>query len=146
MYYDHHEDEWRRLPSVDVYEFDTYYEEDDYYGGEEYGDTHIKLSSDSLLDLNTCLWRGSHIVPQASDKHIASLQELCSRVAGQTLPFQRVLQHQPRVPEEVLKRIAFWSFPLNEKQVLDYGKMMGADIEAVRAEECQVSEMLQTGS
>lgn len=77
-----------------------------------------------------------------------SLQELCSRVVGQTHPFELVQQHHPRVPEEVQKRIAFWSFPLNEKQVLDHASvMMGmTDSELGRSSNTEiVSEMFQTG-
>ena len=78
---------------------------------------------------------------------LLALQELCSRVVGQTLPFELVLQHQPRVPEDLQKRIAFWSFPLDEKQVLDYASaMMGAsDHDIASVSSYDVCEMVQTG-
>lgn len=73
------------------------------------------------------------------------LQELCYRVVGQTHPFELVQQHQPKVPEEVQKRIAYWSFPLNEQQVLDYATtIMGMqDYDVTYYPE--VIEMVQTG-
>lgn len=82
-----------------------------------------------------------------------SLQELCSRVVGQTHPFELVQQHQPRVPEELQKRIAFWSFPLSERQVLDHASlMMGlpdyefeSRVSMVGYSTKEFSEMLQTG-
>ena len=137
--------EWRHVDEEDSYEDYDY----DYYLAigeiefDEFGPLPPPL--DSTIDLNTCLWRGPPSVSHVSRKDIASLEELCSRVVGQTLPFELVLQHQPRVPEDLQKMIIFWSFPLDEKQVLEYGEMMGTDIEAVQDEECQVSEMLQTG-
>ena len=151
MYFDPEEGEyqWR---SVYELEQEYYYDDYDYgyYDREEFEDEFEPLPRpiarpDSPIDLNICLWRGSPSVSHVSRKDIASLQELCSRVVGQTLPFEQVLQHQPRVPEDLQKRIIFWSFPLDEKQVLEYGEMMGTDIEAVQDEGCQVSEMLQTG-
>ena len=76
-----------------------------------------------------------------------ALQELCSRVVGQAHPFELVQQHHPRVPEELQKRIAFWSFPLNEKQVLEHGcTVMGVskrDISSVAS--WDVCDMVQTG-
>ena len=76
-----------------------------------------------------------------------SLQELCSRVVGQTHPFELVQQHHPRVPEELQKRIAFWSFPLNEEKVLEHASViMGVPGFSIESSEREVvSEMLQTG-
>ena len=137
--------EWRPVYEPE----EEHYEDNDYdYDRGEFEDEFEPLPRPiprPTVDLNICLWRGSPSVSHVARKDIASLQELCSRVVGQTLPFELVLQRQPRVPEDLQKRIAFWSFPLDEKQVLEYGEMMGTDIEAVQDEECQVSEMLQTG-
>ena len=76
-----------------------------------------------------------------------SLQELCSRVVGQTNPFELVQQHQPRVPDELQRRIAFWSFPPSEKQVLEHARvLMGvSDRVITSATSCEVCEMVQTG-
>lgn len=159
MYFDDEEDDYYSRED-DYYRDDDYYREDYYYSREDdyyrsrmedefephwttAGDSHILSDS---LDLTACLWRSSRTVSQVSRKHITSLQELCSRVVGQTFPFELVLQHQPKLPEELQTRIAFWSFPLDKKQVLEYGKMMGARIEDVHDEECVVSEMIQTGN
>ena len=54
-----------------------------------------------------------------------TLLETCARFIGQNLPFELVQLHPQRVPEEVQKRIAYWSFPLEEKRLLEYAKMMG---------------------
>ena len=116
----------------------------------EVGTRH--LSSTVHIPLSQKIWRMS-----GDDNKLVrspqSLQELCSRVVGQTYPFELVQQHQPRVPEDLQKRIAFWSFPLNEKQVLDHASvMMGmTDYEfksrasMVGHSTKEVSEMLQTG-
>ena len=54
-----------------------------------------------------------------------SLLEMCARFIGQNFPFELVQLHPQRVPEEVQKRIAYWSFPLEEKRLIEYAKMMG---------------------
>ena len=54
-----------------------------------------------------------------------SLLETCARFIGQNIPFELVQLHPQRVPEEVQKRIAYWSFPLEEKCLVEYAKMMG---------------------
>ena len=53
------------------------------------------------------------------------MMEICARFIGQTLPFELVQIHPQRVPEELQKRIAYWSFPLEEKRLLEYAQMMG---------------------
>ena len=54
-----------------------------------------------------------------------SLFEACARFIGQNFPFELVQLHPQRVPEEVQKRIAYWSFPLKETRLLEHAKMMG---------------------
>ena len=53
-----------------------------------------------------------------------TLLETCARFIGQNLPFELVQLHPQRVPEEVQKRIAYWSFPLEEKRLLECAKTM----------------------
>ena len=53
-----------------------------------------------------------------------ALLETCARFIGQNLPFELVQLHPQRVPEEVQKRIAYWSFPLEEKRLLEIAKTM----------------------
>ena len=64
---------------------------------------------------------------QSQHKEVApqTLLETCARFIGQNLPFELVQLHPQRVPEEVQKRIAYWSFPLEEKRLIEYVKMMG---------------------
>ena len=54
-----------------------------------------------------------------------TLLETCARFIGQNFPFELVQLHPQRVPEEVQKRIAYWSFPLEEKRLVEYAKMTG---------------------
>ena len=76
-----------------------------------------------------------------------SLKELCSRVIGQTYPFELVQQRQPRLPDELQKRIAFWSFPQSERRVLDHASVvMGmSDYDIRDIDRLEATEMVQVG-
>ena len=75
------------------------------------------------------------------------LKELCCRFVGQSLPFGVVQLYPSRVPEEVQRRIAFWSFPANEWKLRDYARVMGGvtreDFQHARRSE--VKGMVQSG-
>ena len=74
--------------------------------------------------------------------------ELCCRFVGQNLPFGTVQLYPSRVPEDVQRRISFWSFPQEEKKLLDYAKVMGGateyDVEIAR--KSKVNNMTQSGT
>ena len=80
-------------------------------------------------------------------KRLLPLKELCCRFVGQNLPFGVVQLYPSRVPEEVQRRIAFWSFPANEWKLRDYARVMGGvtreDFQHARRSE--VKGMVQSG-
>ena len=90
------------------------------------GDT--ATDRDALDDGRIGLYRGN-IQEQNVQMHEEvgpqTLLETCARFVGQNFPFELVQLHPRRVPEEVQKRIAYWSFPLEEKRLIEYAKMMG---------------------
>ena len=93
-------------------------------------------------------------VKQAKDesrgKYFAqTLKELCCRCLGQSVPFELVQLHPQRVPEELQRRIAFWSFPLKEARLLEYARLTRNGLEYSRdrlyANSIEVVNMVQTG-
>ena len=46
-----------------------------------------------------------------------SLVELAARQVARRCPFELVDRHNPPVPEQLQKRIAFWSFPDSEEDI-----------------------------
>ena len=78
----------------------------------------IHLSDDAEAEENqTVQSQHEEVGPQ-------TLLETCARFIGQNFPFEFVQLHPQRVPEEVQKRIAYWSFPLEEKRLLECAKTM----------------------
>ena len=80
-------------------------------------------------------------------KSLWPLKELCCRFVGKNLPFRAVQLYPSRVPEDVQRRISFWSFPVGEKKLLDYAKVMGGaterDVEIARSD--KVTNVIQSG-
>ena len=78
----------------------------------------IHLSDDDKVNENQTV--------QIQHEEVAppTLLETCARFIGQNLPFELVQLHPQRVPEEVQKRIAYWSFPLEEKRLVEIAKTM----------------------
>ena len=74
----------------------------------------IHLSDDAEIEVQN---QYEGISPQ-------TLVETCARFIGQNIPFELVQLHPQRIPEEVQKRIAYWSFPLEEKRLLECAKTM----------------------
>ena len=49
-----------------------------------------------------------------------SLLDICAKIVGASVPFQRVEEQFERIPEPVQSRIVFWSFPRNEADIKMY--------------------------
>ena len=60
---------------------------------------------------------------------VDSLKEICARVIGQALPFELVLIHPQKVPEDLQERVAFWAFPTDEETVLRFLNLSSVDSE-----------------
>ena len=98
-------------------------------------------SSESSLELE------KRFEEEQPEKKLLPLKELCCRFVGQNFPFGVVQLYPSRVPEDVQRRVAFWSFPTDEKKLLDYAKVMGGatenDIQCARR--TKVTGMVQSG-
>lgn len=51
---------------------------------------------------------------------IESLLDICAKIVGENIPFQKIEQRFDRIPEPVQSRIVFWSFPRNERDICMY--------------------------
>ncbi|KAL1445438.1 hypothetical protein MTO96_006753 [Rhipicephalus appendiculatus] len=52
-----------------------------------------------------------------------SLLDVCAKVVAQHIPFQRIEERYNRIPEPVQRRIIFWSFPRNERDICMYSSL-----------------------
>lgn len=125
--------------TYDDYDYDLDYGNDEYF-------VHLvggfrTESSESGLEVTDTF------AEKQSTKTLLPLKELCCRFVGQNFPFGTVQLYPSRVPEDVQRRISFWSFPLKEKKVLDYAKGIGGanEYDVERARKNKVRNMIQSG-
>lgn len=52
-----------------------------------------------------------------------SLLDITARMVAETEPFQRIEERYDRIPEPVQRRIIFWSFPRNERDICMYSSL-----------------------
>ena len=124
----------------------TYYPDEDVLGGfPYYVPRDLGGGSESNLEPEAAF--GDEPPDERPAKGLLPLKELCSRFVGQNFPFGVVQLYPSPVPEDVQRRIAFWSFPTDEKKLLAYAKVMGGAIESdvECARETKVTGMVQTG-
>lgn len=58
-----------------------------------------------------------------SDRSPETLLDVCAKVVAQHIPFQRIEERYDRIPEPVQKRIIYWSFPRNERDICMYSSL-----------------------
>lgn len=114
---------------------------DDYYRSESQHDS----SSDSVEEYPDASLKKSGEQPVL--KRLLPLEELCCRYVGQNLPFGIVQLYPSRLPEDLQRRIAFWSFPTEEKELLANARHLGGASkgEIQSARRAQVENMVQSG-
>ena len=66
-----------------------------------------------------CLSEVKHGVSRVPD----TLLDICARIVAQNIPFQRIEERYDRIPEPVQRRIIFWSFPRNERDICMYSSL-----------------------
>ena len=125
----------------DPYDVPYYYQNNGLFGDFIHVEPVRKGSAESSLELER-LFGDEH-----SAKKLLPLKELCCRFVGQNFPFGTVQLYPSRVPEDVQRRISFWSFPIEEKKLLDCAKVIGGatkyDVEIAR--KAKVKTMIQSG-
>ncbi|KAL7640397.1 UNVERIFIED_CONTAM: hypothetical protein RMT77_008670 [Armadillidium vulgare] len=53
-------------------------------------------------------------------RSVESLLDICAKTVAEHIPFQRIEEKYPRIPEPVQRRIIFWSFPRREADIRMY--------------------------
>lgn len=80
---------------------------------------HHSRSLRSFGDPNCPSGGGSNLNQQQPD----SLLDITARIVAQNEPFQRIEERYERIPEPVQRRIIFWSFPRNERDICMYSSL-----------------------
>lgn len=62
--------------------------------------------------------RGAH-TPMVPD----TLLDITARIVAEKEPFQRIEERYDRIPEPVQRRIIYWSFPRNERDICMYSSL-----------------------
>lgn len=52
-----------------------------------------------------------------------TLLDITARIVAENEPFQRIEERYERIPEPVQRRIIFWSFPRNERDICMYSSL-----------------------
>lgn len=52
-----------------------------------------------------------------------TLLDITARIVAENEPFQRIEEQYERIPEPVQRRIIFWSFPRNERDICMYSSL-----------------------
>lgn len=52
-----------------------------------------------------------------------TLLDITAKIVAENIPFQRIEERYDRIPEPVQRRIIFWSFPRNERDICMYSSL-----------------------
>ena len=80
---------------------------------------------------------------------VPSLLDISSRFVAKTLPFQRIEERFPRIPEPVQERLVFWAFPRDERDIRMYSSPCGSTANALEYQNspfCQGLRLLEQGA
>lgn len=56
----------------------------------------------------------------------ASLLDITAKIVAANIPFQRIEERYERIPEPVQRRVVFWSFPRDERDICMYSSLARA--------------------
>lgn len=88
--------------------------------------------------------------PQTMHRSPDSLLDITARIVAENIPFQRVEERYDRIPEPVQRRIIFWSFPRNERDICMYSSLSRVSLNSPTAQDhnlsfCKGVKLLETG-
>ena len=78
-----------------------------------------------------------------------SLLDIASKYVAKTVPFQRIEERFPRIPEPVQERLVFWAFPRDERDIRMYSSPSGSTTNAMEYQNspfCQGLRLLDQGA
>lgn len=59
----------------------------------------------------------------ANSKSPDSLLDITAKIVAENIPFQRIEERYDRIPEPVQRRVIFWSFPRDERDICMYSSL-----------------------
>lgn len=65
----------------------------------------------------------SHNYVPPNGRTVETLLDICAKVVAIHVPFQRIEERYERIPEPVQRRIIYWSFPRNERDICMYSSL-----------------------
>ncbi|KAK9891203.1 hypothetical protein WA026_013517 [Henosepilachna vigintioctopunctata] len=79
-----------------------------------------------------------------------TLLDITAKKVAETIPFQRIEERYDRIPEPVQRRIIFWSFPRNERDICMYSSLsrvppVNSSVEPQNLSFCKGLKLLETG-
>lgn len=79
-----------------------------------------------------------------------SLLDITAKIVAENIPFQRIEERYDRIPEPVQRRIIYWSFPRNERDICMYSSLsrvppVNASGEPQNLSFCKGLKLLETG-
>ncbi|KAG5889745.1 hypothetical protein JTB14_018967 [Gonioctena quinquepunctata] len=85
-------------------------------------------------------------VPRTPD----TLLDITAKIVAENIPFQRIEERYDRIPEPVQRRIIFWSFPRNERDICMYSSLsrvppVNASGEPQNLSFCKGLKLLESG-
>ena len=78
-----------------------------------------------------------------------TLLDITSKFVAKTVPFQRIEERFPRIPEPVQERLVFWAFPRDERDIRMYSSPCGSIANALEYQNspyCQGMRLLEQGA
>ena len=80
-----------------------------------------------------------------------TLLDIASKLVARTVPFQRIEERFPRIPEPVQERLVFWAFPRDERDIRMYSSPshLGSSATALEYQNspfCQGMRLLEQGA
>lgn len=79
-----------------------------------------------------------------------TLLDITARIVAENIPFQRIEERYDRIPEPVQRRIIYWSFPRNERDICMYSSLsrvppVNSSGEPQNLSFCKGLKLLETG-
>lgn len=88
------------------------------------GPTGSGGSSCPYLTRNHAASSRQRSISPAAERHTPdSLLDMTAKIVAETEPFQRIEERYERIPEPVQRRIIYWSFPRNERDICMYSSL-----------------------
>lgn len=66
---------------------------------------------------------GGPFLKEPGPKSPDTLLDIAARIVAENIPFQRIEERYDRIPEPVQRRIIYWSFPRNERDICMYSSL-----------------------